>query len=215
MAKISKKNRFDYFDAFIAQAEVAQREAHALVEAMSDFHPDDEAWVAATIGNMHELEKEGDVVCHQILDKLAVEFMPPIDREDVTELAMLLDDVTDLVEEVVQHAYMYNIRELHPHALPVARVIEEAVDALAEATQAFREFKKPKKLDRLLVAVHDKESEGDKLYIEAKRDVFTGHAGEPATYFIAWNSMFSHMEQCCDACERVASVMQKIALKNG
>lgn len=214
MAKMPKKGKFDYFDAFISQAQVAKREAHALVTAFEEFKPDDAAWVASTIQTMHAIENEGDLVCHDILDHLAVEFMPPIDREDVTELTMLLDDVTDLIEEVVQHAYMYNIHELHSFALPVARVIDEAVDALAEATKMFREFKKPKKLDRLLVAVHDKESEGDKLYIEAKRDVFTNHPDKPATYHIAWNSMFSHMEQCCDACEKVASVMQKIALKN-
>ena len=144
---------------------------------------------------MHLIEQRGDQTAHEIMDRLAVEFMPPIDREDVTELSMLLDDVIDLIEEVVQHLYMYDVRELHPCTLPMARVIDESVDALAEATRAFHEFKKPKKLGRLLVAVHDKESEADKLYIEAKRDVFANHPDAPASYLIAWNSMFSHMEE--------------------
>lgn len=211
---MAKKKKFDYFDAFCEQAEIARRESRALVEVMEDYRPDDTEWVRERIESMHEIENEGDTVCHSIFDHLAVEFMPPIDREDVTELAMLLDDVADTLEEVVQHLYMYDIHELHPCAVRVAHVIDAAVDALCEATKMFREFKKPKKLDKLLVAVHDRESEGDALYIEAKRDLFMNHPDAPATYIIAWNSMFSHMEQCCDACERVASVMQKIALKN-
>lgn len=211
---MSKKQKFDYFDAFCRQAEVAAEESGALVEMLSDYRPDDEGWASAQLERMHEIENRGDRVVHDIMDRLAVEFLPPIDREDVTELTNLLDDVCDRIEEVAQHMYMYNLHELHPSALPVARVIDESVDALAEATKAFREFKKPKKLDRLMVAVHDKESEGDRLYIAAKRDLFTTHADAPASYLIAWNSMFSHMEECCDACEHVASAMQKIALKN-
>lgn len=211
---MAKKQKFDYFEAFCLQAEIAAEASQALVDMLENYAPDQDGWAVGQIDKMHQIEQRGDQVSHEITDRLAIEFMPPIDREDVTELAMLLDDVTDLVEEVVQHLYMYDIRELHPHALPVARVIDESVDALAEATKMFREFKKPKKLDKLLVAVHDRECEGDELYIEAKRDVFVNHADAPAAYLIAWNSMFTHMEQCCDACERVASVMQKIALKN-
>lgn len=211
---MAKKRKFDYFDAFCLQAEAARRESKALVEMMDDYRPDDIDWMRAQLDSMHAIENEGDVMCHEIFDHLAVEFMPPIDREDVTELATLLDNVTDKVEEVAQHLYMYDIHELHPCAIRVARVIDGAVEALCEATKMFREFKKPKKLDKLLVAVHDKESEGDGLYIEAKRDLFSNHLDAPATYIVAWNGMFSHMEQCCDACEDVASVMQKIALKN-
>ncbi len=211
---MGKKQKFDYFDAFCVQASIAAEESQALVDLLVDYRPDSEEWVRGVLGKTHEIEQRGDTVAHEIIGRLAVEFMPPIDREDVTELSMMLDDVTDQIEEVVQHLYMYGIRELHPCALPMARVIDEAVDALSEAMRAFREFKKPKKLDRLLVAVHDKESEGDALYIEAKRDIFANHADAPASYLIAWNGMFSHMEQCCDVCEKVAGIMQKIALKN-
>ena len=211
---MAKKQRFDYFEAFVLQARIARKESQALVAAMEDYRPDDPGWFEERLEEMHAIEKEGDTVSHEIFDHLAVEFIPPIDREDVTELCILLDDVTDQVEEVMQHLYMYDLHSLHPLAVKTAHVIDEAVEAVAEATRAFNEFKKPKKLNKLLVAVHDKESEADELYMEGKRDVFLNHADESPAYLIAWNNMFSHMERCCDSCEGVASVMQKIALKN-
>lgn len=214
MAFGARKQSYDYFEAFIKQADLAAKESQALVDALEDYNSQDPEWMKQTASRLHGIENEADVLCHEILDHLAVEFMPPIDREDVTELAMMLDDVIDLIEEVFQHLYTYNIHELHPYAVKVARIIDEAVDALAEATRVFREFKKPKTLNELLVAVHDRESEGDTLYIEAKRDLFVNHAQDSAAYLISWNGVFSHMEQCCDACERVASIMQKITLKN-
>ena len=211
---MARKQGFDYFESFIKQAELAAQESQALVDALEGYNARDDEWMKETALKLHRIENDADLQCHAILDQLAVEFMPPIDREDVTELAMTLDDVIDLVEEVFQHLYTYNIHELHPYAVRMARVIDEAVDALHEATKVFREFKKPKTLNELLVAVHDRESEGDTLYIEAKRDLFVNHADASASYLIAWNGVFSHMEQCCDACEHVASIMQKIMLKN-
>ncbi len=211
---MGKRQKFDYFDAFCTQASIAAEESQALVDLLEDYRPDAEGWMREHIDAMHEIEQRGDAVAHEIMERLAVEFMPPIDREDVTDLCLLFDDVIDQIEEVIQHLYMYDIHELHPYALPVARTIDDSVDALVEAARAFREFKKPQSRDRLLVVVHDKESEGDELYIKAKRDVFANHRDDPASYLIAWNGMFSHMEACCDACEKVASIMQKIALKN-
>ncbi len=211
---MAKKQKFDYFDGFYRQAQTAVKESQALVELLEDYQPESEEWTRVHFNGIHSLENEGDQITHEILGNLATEFMPPIDREDVTELCKYLDDVCDLIEEVVQHLYMFDIKEIHPYAIEMAKIIDEEVDALAEATGMFREFKKPKKLEGLLVAVHDKESEADLMYLKAKRDLFSNHADAPAAYLIAWNSTFSHMEACCDACEDVATVMQKVMLKN-
>lgn len=208
-----KKHKFDYFEAFCAQADIARKESQALLDVVENFKPDPE-WLRGKMEVIHTIENGGDDIAHEIIERLATEFLPPIDREDVTELTMLLDDVTDEIEEVVQHIYMYDFKELHPAVVPTARVIDAAVEALYEATKAFNEFKKPKKLEKLLIAVHDRESEGDEFYIENKRDLFANHPDASAAYLISWNGMFSHMEACCDACEDVACVMQKVMLKN-
>ena len=184
-----------------------------MLDVVENFKPDPE-WLRGKMEVIHTIENEGDDIAHEIIERLATEFLPPIDREDVIELTMLLDDVTDEIEEVVQHIYMYDFKELHPAVVPTARVIDAAVEALYEATKAFNEFKKPKKLEKLLIAVHDRESEGDELYIENKRDLFANHSDASAAYLISWNGMFSHMEACCDSCEGVACVMQKVMLKN-
>ena len=208
-----KKHKFDYFEAFCAQADIARKESQALLDVVENFKPDPE-WLRGKMEVIHTIENEGDDIAYEIIERLAIEFLPPIDREDVTELTMLLDDVIDEIEEVVQHIYMYDFKELNPAVVPTARVIDAAVEALYEATKAFNEFKKPKKLEKLLIAVHDRESEGDELYIENKRDLFANHSDASAAYLISWNGMFSHMEACCDSCEGVACVMQKVMLKN-
>ncbi len=209
-----KKQKFDYFEAFYQQAQFAAQTSQAMVDILGSFQPETEGWMREQLDQVHEIEKQADALCHDITEHLAVEFMPPIDREDVSELAFMLDDVTDLIEDVVQHLYIHNIMELHPQALTFATYIDEAVDTLTTATKAFREFRKPKKLYAMLIEVHDKESVADDLYQVAKRDLFTNHANDPAAYLISWDGMFSHMEACTNTCAQTATLMQTIALKN-
>ena len=97
-----KKHKFDYFEAFCAQADIARKESRALLDVVENFKPDPE-WLRGKMEVIHTIENEGDDIAHEIIERLATEFLPPIDREDVTELTMLLDDVTDEIEEVVQH----------------------------------------------------------------------------------------------------------------
>ena len=132
-----KKHKFDYFEAFCAQADIARKESQALLDVVENFKPDPE-WLRGKMEVIHTIENEGDDIAHEIIERLATEFLPPIDREDVTELTMLLDDVTDEIEEVVQHIYMYDFKELHPAVVPTARVIDAAVEALYEATDGGR-----------------------------------------------------------------------------
>ena len=96
-----KKHKFDYFEAFCAQADIARKESQALLDVVENFKPDPE-WLRGKMEVIHAIENEGDDIAHEIIERLATEFLPPIDREDVTELTMLLDDVTDEIEETIR-----------------------------------------------------------------------------------------------------------------
>lgn len=211
---MSKRDKYDYFDAFSRQVSCASRASGELVRMLSDYHAAEPGWLEESMRALHAIENEGDEIAHDIIMHLAVEFIAPIDREDVSELTQCFDDVTDGIDDIVQHLYMYNLTELHPAVIPMVQVLDDEVSALLDAVSVFRDFKKPKKLARLLEAVHDRESDADEKYMQAKRDLFVNHADAPVTFILGWNSMFSHIEDTCDVCERAASIMQTITLKN-
>ena len=54
---------------------------------------------------------------HDMLDKLAKEFIPPIEREDIVALSQQIDTMTDKVEDVLMRVYMSNVQEIEPDAL--------------------------------------------------------------------------------------------------
>ena len=77
----------------------------------------------------------------------------------------------------------------------------------------FRNFKKSKKFQQLIVDVNTNEEEGDQLYIAAMRRLHTVEREDPI-HVLVWSRTYTDMEKCCDTCEHVADAMSTIVLKN-
>ena len=60
-------------------------------------------------GHIKDIEHHGDEIVHNIYDHLAKTFVTPIDREDISKLASLYDDVLDYIYAVANRLYLYEI----------------------------------------------------------------------------------------------------------
>ena len=56
------------------------------------------------------------------------------------------------------------------------------------------------------------EEEGDRLYVATVHQLY-GEEGEPSVK-IGWVRTFDCLEECCDACEHVANLVESIIMKN-
>lgn len=208
---MAKKHKFDYFDAFERQAEVAVKEASLLISAVENFTTAEA--MKEEIDRAHVIEHEGDEINHDILKSVARDFLPPIEREDIIALAQALDDVTDCIEDVMQRFYMYDIHFMHDDAHEFACLIKKSCESLCTAMEDFRNFKKSKKFKQLVIDVSNYEEEGDQLYIKVIRSLHTQDRENPMRVLV-WSQVFGCMERCCDSCEHVADSMSTILLKN-
>lgn len=206
MVKLS----FDYFDAFERLTAHAQKEAQFLLSILRNFDP---KTVEDDLERMHEIEHAADEENHQIYTHLASEFMTPIEREDIISLAQHLDDIVDYIEDVVQRLYMFNVDYIPRDAIEMAVLIEKSTDVLAAAMKDFRNFKKSKTLEQLLINVNDYEEDADKIYIEATRYLYLNHADDPV-FIMAWSAILTRLERCLDSCENTADIMATIIMKN-
>jgi predicted phosphate transport protein (TIGR00153 family) len=204
------RTKFDYFDALERQGAYACEEAKKLVEILSDFNP---RTIPAQLEAMHEIENAADEQNHQIFTHLAKEFITPIDREDIIEMAHRLDDIVDYIEDVLQQIYMYDVQELFGKAFEMALLMESSTTALYGAIGEFRNFKKTAQLAKKVIEVNNFEEEADDLYTESIRYLYKNHADD-SLYIMIWSNVFTRMERCIDACENVADMMATILLKN-
>lgn len=210
MAK-KKGKKFDYFDAFEEQAELAVKEADLLIDVIENFKS--AKAVKDIMPKAHDIENEGDKIGHEIFTAIATDFITPIEREDIMALTQYLDDILDYIEDVIQRFYMYDVDSMHKNALEFAKIMKKSCKALCRAMEDFRNFKKSKKFKELIIDVNSFEEEADELYMEIIHELHSNKSND-ALYIMTWSQLYGRMEKCTDACEHAADTMRSIVLKN-
>lgn len=199
----------NYFDIFVKLVDYSCEAARLLIKVMSNYRPEE---LEERMIEMHEIEHTADIEKHKMMEMLAKEFITPIEREDIMELAHQIDDVTDAIEDVLMRLYMFNITVIRKDALDVALVIEQCCEELRRALEEFGNFRKSRTLHKHIVEVNRLEEVGDRLYTEATRRLYVSEM-DPITVS-AWTHVFHIMEKACDSCEDVSDVIEKVLMSN-
>lgn len=206
---MARKNEFDYFDNFVKLSEFCCEAAKMLDEILIDFKAET---LEEKMKQMHAIEHGSDLLGHEIMGRLSKEFITPIEREDIVKLVHLIDDITDNIEDVLLHMYMYNVKEIKNDALRFSKVILQSCDELKLAFGEFKNFRKSKDLHGKIVRVNRLEEEGDNLYTEAVRKMHMTSSN--ALEIMTWTIAFNRLEKCCDACEEAANTIESVIMKN-
>lgn len=206
---MARKNDAFYFDCFDQSAEYASRAVQLLAEVMHDYRPDE---LLERMSQMHAIEQEADEVRHRLVDELVTAFITPIDREDVSLLSDCLDSVTDEIEGVLHRLYYDNVTEIRPDAFDMLDKVVEEVGRMRELMAEMRRFKRSRTLRERVFAVNRIEQEVDAMFVSALRRLHT--TCDDPMQVLAWHEIYSQLEECADACEHVADVVDNVAMKN-
>jgi uncharacterized protein Yka (UPF0111/DUF47 family) len=193
-----------YFDRF---NEMALR-IHEAAKIWNKFFTN-ESPVGPVADQIKRLEHECDEISHEILRGIDRTFITPIDREDIHQLAVRLDDVIDLIDGGVRRLALFNITEPTPKSRPLSQVIVEVTAVMVKAVSA---LPKQKGVIEHCIRIKQLENEGDVAYQDAVASLFREKT-EPIEV-IKWKEIYDTMEGCVDQCEAVAHVLESVVLKH-
>ena len=200
----------DYFQLLCEQVEYSVKAAALLEDILLNYSLDT---ISSQREKIHEVEHSADKIMHDIRMKLSVEFITPIDQEDILRLAQIIDDVTDALDDVVLRLYMYHVQEITEDAKEIVKVVHQCVISLNEAIKELKNFKKNDGvLQGALIKINDIENKADGLSREAIHRLFAGNTEIKA--LIGNMNLYEALENCCDECEHAADVMEEIVIKN-
>ncbi len=205
---MAKGDKF-YFHNFVVSTQFSQKAASYLVQCLEQY---DHTQLEDKLTVMHEYEHGADGVKHRMSEALAKAFVTPVDREDLDMLSRELDDVTDLLEEILQRFYIYDIKTVLPNAIVFARQLVKACDCLVDIMQEFENFKRSKKIRQLVIDLNSVEEACDKLFITAMRDLTLNAKDVLET--VSWRKIYESFEACADACEHAAECIGSVIIKN-
>ena len=198
-----------YFENYTECASLAKKAATYLVECLENYDANN---IEKMLEQMHTYEHSADMKKHEMNEMLAKAFVTPVDREDLDMMSQQIDTVLDLLEEVLQKLYIYNIQTIEPAAIEYAKHLVKACDLLGEIMGEFENFKKSKKLHPLIVACNDVEEACDKLYLITMHELTKKSTDVLVT--LSWCKIYDCLEACVDACEHVSECVGSIVMKN-
>jgi len=165
------------------------------------------------IGEITELEHEGDRITHQIMKELNRTFVTPFDREDIASLAHSLDDVTDFIHAAADAMLIYKIDQPTQRAKELAETIVQAAVEIERAVPQLRHRAQLKQIFERCVEINRLENVADKVFRAAMAELFDD--SKDFAHVIKWREIYEHMESATDRCEDVANVLEGVAIKHG
>jgi uncharacterized protein Yka (UPF0111/DUF47 family) len=206
---MGKRKGFDYFDFFTEMMECAHEGAKLLEHTLENFEP---ATLKSVMEKMHQIEHNADMKKHEMTEHLVVEFLPPIDREDINRLSAIQDDLIDSIEDVLISMYMYGVTSCREDAVGMAHIITASAKELVALLKDFHHLRKANDMKKRIIEVNNLEEEGDKLHINAMHGLYLGE--KDAVAIGVWKDIYNFLEKCCDECEHVADAVEEIVMKN-
>jgi len=195
----------NFFALFKQQAALVREGCDQLHEMMERF--DDLDSRAKTL---KDVEHEGDLVTHEIYERLNRTFITPLEREDIHDLASNLDDVLDAVEAIASRFVLFNIAKVTPEAAQLTGIIARCG---AQIEQAVTNLEDLKNLMGFTIEINRLENEADGISRNVVADLFVPGKHDLLDV-MRWKEMYGRLEGAADRCEDVANTIEAIVLKN-
>ncbi|MBI2675747.1 MAG: DUF47 family protein [Candidatus Aenigmarchaeota archaeon] len=156
-----------------------------------------------------EMERRCDEIARNVNDSLNKTFITPLDREDIHELATLLDSLMDMINELAEMISLYRMKHITGDTKRLSMTARECikeVNSCISKLEKFRDFKEH------FEAIHDLERKGDSIYAESIAALFNDST--EAVEVIKLKAVYDRLESMIDRCKEISHVIENIAMKN-
>ena len=204
-----KKNNYNYFDEFIKLSDCIVKSVEILVEVFENF--DIEELEQKNI-EVHKLENEADRIIHTMGNYLIKDFLPPIDREDITRIGHKLDDIEDSIDEILINLKILNITQMKEEVGEIIDILLLSAKAVKEMFLNFKNFKKIDLIKKKIIEVNDLEEQGDRAYEKLMTSLYKDETD--SINLIKWTSIYNCLEDAIDFCEQVSDCVEDVILIN-
>lgn len=194
----------NFFALFTRQAALVRQGCEQLQEMMEKFDRLEERAKA-----LKDVEHQGDLVAHELFERLNRTFITPLERDDIHDLASGLDDVLDAVEAIASRIVLFKIQNTTPQARELTRIVADASVQIGKAVDHLKDFKG---LMSFTIEINRLENEADGLSRQAVADLFNGK--HDFLDVIRWKEIYGRLENAADQCEDVANTIEAIVLKS-
>lgn len=159
---------------------------------------------------LKELESKGDSYTHLVITELNKTFVTPLDREDILELAVKVDDIIDGIESCAARFVSLHVDTPTTYLMKFTEIIEACSEHLQEAFVSL-EKRDYESVRNISIKINSLEDEGDQIFLECIKELF--EEPKDPIYLIKMKEIYERLEEIIDTFEYLMNVMEGVIMK--
>ena len=196
---------FDYFVEHAEQLVLGALELKALMANVGEL--------TERKRSIEKIEHRADKITQQTMQLLHQTFITPIDRDEIHQLITRQDDILDLMEDVSQCMFLYDIHAVTDEARKLADICLVSTEKVKLAVAQLSNLKNAKSILALCKEIDQLESDADHVMRAAMAKLFRE---EPdVKQLFKMKEIYQLLESVTDRCQDVANIVEGIVIENG
>lgn len=156
-------------------------------------------------------ETEGDKLIHELITKLNKSFMTPIEREDILQLAIKMDDILDGVDHFAAVLEMYSLIEIDESMRTFLHYIVKSTDEIVKAMELLA-AKKLLQMRQHSILIKEYERKCDDVLRTSIKQLFLNE--KDPICIIQFKDIYEQLEDIADYSQNVANTIETIIMRN-
>lgn len=199
--RLFSKEKNIFFDLMFRQSEKTLEGLQALANYMEDRSPENAKQVK-------KCEMEADDLRLMLIQELDKTFVTPLDREDIFNLSLAIDDVMDYANSTVYEMEIYevssdgHVKEMVNILISAGREINQAINLLEN---------QPK-----VAAVHALKAKAYENTMEGAYRLALSHLfrGDDPVFMLKMREIYRHLSNAADRGDEAANIISSIVMKH-
>ncbi|QDX79834.1 phosphate transport regulator [Denitratisoma sp. DHT3] len=200
-----------FFELFNAHAELVVQGGRQLAALVADVGNDLE-----TLGRhakaIDETETRADKITHDTISLLHTVFTTPLNRDEIHKLITRMDDILDLIQDVAESIYLYDVRQLTEEARRLSDICVSCCERVKTAVFLLNDMSHAPAILRTCQEIDQLESDADRVMRQGMAKIFREEAD--VRQLIKLKGLYELLESVTDRCEDVANIIEGIVLEN-
>lgn len=199
----------EFWDAFTGHAQRTSKAAHLLVEMCGA--PERCVELSQKIA---DIEHECDKITREVVQALHQTWITPLDREEIHGLISRLDDVMDFIEAASERLALYEIKNIRPEALDLAKLLARACEDIERAMGMLQNMKDARPLLDICMHLNRHEHDADQIFRRGLARLFNDKEQNDPIEIMKWRDILEAIETATDRCEDVGNIIEGIVLEH-
>ncbi|WP_313891971.1 DUF47 domain-containing protein [Psychrobacillus sp.] len=204
---ISSRKPDPFFTSLLKIAENVREAAHYA----DDFKINTASDLKEISNHVKNYETAGDSLIHELIVMLNKSFMTPIEREDILQLAIRLDDILDGIDNFTAHLEMFSLIEIDESMRTFLGYIVKSTDEIVKAMELLSR-KKLLQMHEHSILIKEYERKCDEVLRSSIKQLFLNE--KDPIRIIQFKDIYEQLEDIADYCQNVANTIETIIMRN-